>query len=57
MKTNKPALDIKIGKDRDVLYAKVRPHTKEFFELQKEQAGARSLGEYFDALAAKLKEM
>ena len=37
MKTNKPALDIKIGKDRDVLYAKVRPHTKEFFELQKEQ--------------------
>lgn len=56
-KAAKPALGITLGARTEVLYAQVRPGTKEFFEMQKRQSGARSIGEYLDALASHLQEM
>ena len=52
----KPMVKIKIEKRAAVLYARVKPSTKEFFDMQAVKSGANNVGEYLDALAKELQE-
>lgn len=56
-KNDLPKLGVIVGRRSEVVYARVRPETKEWLVAQQGKAGAYSLGEYLDHLVEKLQEI
>jgi hypothetical protein len=57
MQANKKShLDIEIEQRTAVVYTRVKPSTRQWLEQASNLSGAKSMGEFLDALIAKLRE-